>query len=331
MEDGPNINRRKVLGNIAAAGSASLLGMTASVGATPEEASVDIDRLLESDRIQTLENEIPGLELRRDDARVVAGEQGVVIIPANYGTALTRPPGETDAVSFYFDEWVPGVDDDWVKGTEAQLRIADGETVLTRTATDTEAEAFLGSVGASEFDRADTTVAVQPESGKVTISHVDSDERRYDRIAAEPAQEPDGRGGRRRRRHGRGRAERASVQAATESDGLAAAKAGLEVTSRETEHFSESSQDISAQSSCDQDDVVFCIIELASCVPCGFASVTGPVFAACIMFVCLGYPAVPIATFLADIGCQSLISCGAEEAVDIAGDIIDEYGDEVPI
>jgi len=327
MVEEHNPNRRKVLQNIAAAGSASLLGMTASVGASPTEASVDIDRLLQSDRIQKLKKEIPRLELSPEDARVLGGEQSIVAIPANHGTVLTRPPGETDAAKIFFDEWVPGVDPDWVKGTQAQLRVTDNSTVLTRTATDEEKEEVLSSVGVTEFDQENTTGAVQPKIGNVSISHVDPEKRRYDSVQAEPAEASKDR----RRQNDNVPTESASAQGAAESKGLAAVKTGLVVTEHKTEHFSGGSGEISAQSSCDQDDVVFCIIELSSCIPCGFASVTGPVFAACIMFVCLGFPAVPIATALADIGCASLISCGAEEAVEIAGDIIDEYGDEVPI
>lgn len=347
MEDEYNLNRRKVLGNIAAAGSVSLFGMTASVGATPKEASVDIDRLLESDRINKLNKEIPGLELSPEDTRVIGGEQSLVIIPANHGTALTRPPGETDAASFYFDEWVPGVDSDWVKGTHAQLRVTDNRMVLTRTATDRETEEFLSSVGATEFDRENTTVGVQPETGKVTISHTDPEDRRFDRIQAEPAEEPKDCRRRhdrgqaeyadkpedRRRQHARGEAESAEVQTSPESNGLAAAKAGLEVTDRQTEHFSGSSQGngMQTQASCDQDDVIFCIIELASCAPCGITSMAGPVLAACLIVVCAGFPHVQLVTFLADIGCTSLLVCGGEEAADIAGDIVDEYGDEIPV
>ncbi len=54
IEDNHNLNRRKVLGNIAAAGSASLIGMTASVGASSDEASVDMDRVLQSNSITQL-------------------------------------------------------------------------------------------------------------------------------------------------------------------------------------------------------------------------------------------------------------------------------------
>ena len=53
-DEGHNLDRRKVLRNIAAAGSTSLIGMTASVGASSKESSVDIDRLLQSDRVKKL-------------------------------------------------------------------------------------------------------------------------------------------------------------------------------------------------------------------------------------------------------------------------------------
>ncbi|WP_241432728.1 hypothetical protein [Natrinema pellirubrum] len=75
MIEDRNLNRRKVLRNAAAAGTASLLGMTASVGATPEEASIDIDQLLESDRIEKLKKEIPDLKFRSEDARVLGGKK----------------------------------------------------------------------------------------------------------------------------------------------------------------------------------------------------------------------------------------------------------------
>lgn len=315
------------IGNIAAAGSASLFGMTASVGATPKQASVDIDRLLQSNRIKKLKKEIPGLKLHSEDARVIEGKQGLVIIPANHGTVLTRPPEETDAARFIFDEWVSGVDSDWVKGTQAQLRVTDNRIVLTRTATDKETEEFLSSVGTTEFDRENTTVAVKPETGKVIINHIDPEDRRYDRIQAEPAEVPRDR----RRRHDRRQAGSAEVQTATESNGLAAAKAGLEVTDRETEDFSGSSQGVSAQASCDQNDVIFCLIEMSSCATCAITSMAPPVLAACLIIVCAGFPHVQLVTILADIGCTSLLMCGGEEAADIAGDIVDEYGDEVPV
>lgn len=309
MEDDRNFNRRKVLRNIAVAGSASLFGMTASVGASPEEASVDIDRLLQTDRIQKLKETIPGLEFSIEDARVLEGERGIVLIPANLGVVLTRPPGETDAASFYPNEWIPGVDSDWVEGTQARLRVTDDDMVLTRSATDEESEEFLKSVGATEFDRENMTVAVQPVTGKVMIAHIDTENRRYDRIQAEPAEVELGRVG----------------------NGLAAANAGLEVTSRETEHFSDISKDIKIQSHCDQNDVIFCIAEAINCIPCALLTPTGPVFAVCIVFVCLGFPAQTLVTILADIGCLSLGACGAEEVIDIVNDLIDEYADDIPI
>lgn len=307
-DEGHNLDRRKVLRNIAAAGSTSLIGMTASVGASSKESSVDIDRLLQSDRVKKLKK-IPNLELSSGDARVLGGEQGVVAIPANHGAVLTRPPGETDAASFYFHEWVPGVDSDWVEGTQARLRVTDDGMVLTRAATDEETERFLSSVDTTEFDRENTTVAVQPETGKVTISHIDTEDRRYDRIQAKPAE----------------------VQTATEGNGLAAAKAGLEVTDRETEHFSGSSQGIGVQSSCDSDDVVFCIVEAIGCLPCAAAVGGGPLLAVCFLFVCLGFPGLPIATYLTDIGCLNIAGCTADATVDIVDDLIDQYADQIPI
>lgn len=306
-EEEHNLDRRKVLRNIAAAGSISLIGMTASVGASSKEASVDIDRLLQSDRIEKLKKEIPKLELSSEDARVLGEEQGVVAIPANHGTVLTRPSEETDAASFYFNEWVSGVDSDWVEGTEARLRVTDDGMVLTRAATDEETEIFLSSVDTIELDRENMAVAVQPETGKVTISHINTEDRRYDHIQAEPA------------------------ETATEGNGLAAAKAGLEVTNRETEHFSGSSQGIGVQSSCDQDDVAFCIIEAASCAPCALTAGVPPALAACIAVVCFGVPNLAIITFLGDIGCISLAGCAVNEVVDIVNDMIDEYADQIPV
>ncbi|AXR76156.1 hypothetical protein [Natrarchaeobaculum sulfurireducens] len=312
MSDDRNLNRRKVLRNAAAAGSASLIGMASSVGATPEEASFDFDRLMESDRIVKLKEEIPDLEFHLEDARAIGGEEGIVAIPANHGTALTRPPGQTDAASFYFDEWVRGVDSDWVEGTQARLRVTDDETVLIRTATDEESEAFLSSIDTDELDHENTNVAVQPDTGEVTITHVDSEDRRYDRIQAAPAQD-------------------AGAQIATEGNGLTAAKSGLEVTDRDTEHFSGGSGEFGTQSSCDQDDVVFCVIEAVSCLPCAAATATGPLLAVCILFVCLGFPAVPIATILADIGCTNVAGCTASAAADIMSDLADDLGDQVPV
>ncbi|WP_367176311.1 hypothetical protein [Haloarcula rubripromontorii] len=309
MEDDRKLNRRKVLQSAAAAGTASLFGMTTSVGATPEEASIDIDRLLESDRINKLKEEIPDLKLDSEDARVLGGKEGIVAIPGNYGTALTRAPGETDAASFYFDEWVRGVDSDWIEGTEARLRVTDDETVLIRGATDEETEIFLSSINTEKLDRENTNVAVQPETGEVTITHVDSEDRRFDRILAEPDE----------------------AQMTTQDSGLAAAKAGLEVTDRQTEHFSGESRGIGTQASCDQDDVVFCVVEAIACLPCAAATASGPLLAVCILFVCLGFPAVPIATALADIGCTNVAGCTADAAVDIMSDLADELGDQVPV
>ncbi|AGB15520.1 hypothetical protein Halru_0898 [Halovivax ruber XH-70] len=304
-----NPHRRKVLRNIAASGGASLIGMTAAVGASPKEASVDIDQLLQSQHIKRLKREVPSLKLSAESARVVGGDRSVVVIPANHGTVLTRPPEETDAARFYFNNWVPGVDDDWVEGTQAQLRVTDDKTVLTRTATDEETEVFLNSIDTRALDRGNTTVAVQPETGKVSISHIDTENRRFDRVQAEPAK----------------------AQLATKQKGLAAAKSGLEITDRETTHFSGSSNGTGVQSSCDQDDIIFCIVEAVGCVPCGLTVSAPPVFVACAFLVCLGFPAVPVATILADIGCFNVGQCTGEAVVDIVTDIIDEFADQVPI
>ncbi|ELY79339.1 hypothetical protein C488_04277 [Natrinema pellirubrum DSM 15624] len=155
-------------------------------------------------------------------------------------------------------------------------------------------------------------MAVQSETGEVTITHVDSEDHRYDRIQAEPV-------------------ERAEAQIATENNGLPAAKVELEVTDRQTESFSGGSREVGAQASCDQDDVVFCVIEASSCLPCAAATATGPLLAVCILFVCLGFPAVPIATALADIGCTNVAGCTADAAIDIMSDLADELGDEIPV
>jgi len=324
-------NRRTVLKG-AAAGSMSLFGIATSVGASPEEASVDIDSVLVSDKVATLKEEIPGLELNPDSARVLGGDEGVVGIPANHGILVTHPPEgsiseraqsllkadksnreierpEVDAASFYFSEWIPSVDNDWPKGTQARLRVSDDGAVLLREPTDEEAEQFLSSVGPTEFDRENMAIGVEPETGRVTITHIDTENRQFNRIEAEPSK----------------------AQTATADAELAAAKAGLEVTERKTEEFLGGSQDIGTHASCDADDVIVCVIEAQSCWPCLIAGVSGPVALACWFFVCLGFPGEPIATILADVGCLNLAGCAVDEVTDIVDYILDEFGDQIPV
>lgn len=328
--DGTETNRRELLKGVTAAGTTSVFGVTTALGAPPEETSVDIDDLLLADKIATLKREIPGLELYSEKARVLGGEEGIVAIPANYGTLLTYPPEGSvpdslrpwieagidvgverptvDAASFYFTEWVPGVDADWVEGTNARLRVSDGGTTLTRTATQAEAEQFLSSLDAPELDPEEAIVGVEPETGTVTVTQVNTEDERFDRVQAEPA----------------------GVQTAAADSGLAAAKAGLEVTDRHSEQFAP--EGIETQGFCNADDVIFCVINAVSCWPCAVAVGGGPkVFAACMIFVCLGFPAQPIAEIMADIGCANVAGCTIDEITDIISDLLDKYEDDIPI
>jgi hypothetical protein len=298
--------------------------MATSVGATPQEVSVDIDQVLESDRIRRLKTRVPRLRFRPEEARVIGGSEGVVAIPANHGTALTYVKNNTEVVSFLFDEYVRGVDVDWVEGTEARLRVTADGTTLIRGATEEETETFLSSIDVKDIDRENAEAAVQPQTGEVTITHADGKERRYDRIVAEPTEDAWDQVPAKSKGDGEGKNK-------GKAKGLRAAKVDLEVTDHHTEQFSGESGGFTTQSGCDQDDVVFCVVEAIACIPCAAAVASGPLLAACIIFVCLGFPAVPIATALADIGCTNIAGCAAAEVVDIASDLVDEYGDDIPV
>jgi len=102
------------------------------------------------------------------------------------------------------------------------------------------------------------------------------------------------------------------------------------VINRDSETFAGGANDVGAQSSCDLDDVIVCLVEVSGCPLCTIGSPAPPVLAACILFVCLGFPGVPIATALADIGCLNLAGCATSEVIDIASDLVDEYGDDIP-
>lgn len=191
IERRPNLSRRGAIKNTTIHGGLPATGLRP--GACPAEKSVDLDTIVNHSDIENLVREVPGLELDRKEATVLGSDRSIVVVPGNYGKLLATVPDSTgsdldpilsepgpinDDISaiFYFEEWVPGVDDAWPQGTEARLIATDDELLLQRSATDAEKRQFLDEIDRPDLRGDDTSITVTPGRGDVHFTRADWDE-----------------------------------------------------------------------------------------------------------------------------------------------------------
>jgi len=351
-DDTQDIDRRSVLKSV---GSASVLtALSTSVAADPStagkelsvpatESSVPVRAILESETVESLTTEIPGLELRPDDAVVMGADESLLNVPANHGRLVTTVPPSSDGdqpqrggrrrrarkpsgqsggntadirASFYFEEWVPGVDEQWKAGTAGRLVATDEGALLQRTATEEEKSQYLAAVGRTEFVEADTEVTVTPEYDTVEITHQNRSQRRFESLQA--------------------------VGTGQAADGVGAlGVADLEVVDETVQEVPEvSNETVSAEDCCNKEillDTLWCIIDTTDCHICRWAWGAGPwTFGACLFFVCLKGGAEILEEKVTDFGCSKAAGCvtdclvqefekrRSEEETDCGGNILED-------
>jgi hypothetical protein len=310
------INRRTILKNAAILGTLSVTAPR--VGASPAEKSVELDSILSLSKVEKLTSEIRGLELDRDNATVFGTDGSLVVVPSNYGKLLTTIPDSigsdsdpTDnevAASFYFDEWVPGVDDAWPQGTEARLTVTDDELLLQRSATDAETRQLSAAINRPDFRGDNTNITVTPERGDVSFTHINPDKREIETVTAIAQERSVG---------------LTQQQGAAETDHT---EVELQVINTTTYTDSE----ISAAAGCNGDiifNLAYCMFDYADCVLCTWGSPVPPVLVACVIIVCFDGGVAFAVEYFADFGCFSagkgIYSC--------VQNVVDEYADDIPI
>lgn len=299
--DTDDLNRRSVLKSTAALGAVPFA--TQTVGASAAESSVDVEAALRQSSVRTLVGEIPGVEFDTENATVFGSEPSLVTVPANYGKLVVDAPSavvDEASASFYFDRHVPGVRPSWSVETAARLTTTNDGTYFERAVTGREKRSILDALGHSGFSLDGTSVSVSPDRGRVSVTHVDRDDRVVKTVEATGSVTTDG-----------------SVSA-------------LDVVSEATYTESDVASDISTSAGCDDEtlfDIVYCIIDYSDCALCSLGSPAPPVLAACILIVCLDGGLFLIVEKLADFGC----SAAAKGGVECLQSLIDQYGDEVPV
>lgn len=301
QSDDRGLDRRSLLKSTALLGAVPFA--TKTVGATTEEASVDVDEALRQPSVRELVSEIPNVEFDTANGTVFGAESSVVAVPANSGKLVVDAPStlvDEASASFYFDRHVPGVRANWPEETTARLTATSDGTQFERATTDREKRAVLDAFGRSEFGLDETSVSVSPDRERVSLMHVDSAARVMKTVEATGSITTDG------------------------------GVSSLEVVDETTCTESDLRSEVSAQAECSADlmiDLVWCIIDYADCWLCSFGSPAPPVFAACIVIVCFDGSLALVVEYLTDFGCSAAITGG----VDCLQQLIDQYGDLIPV
>lgn len=310
MSGNRRTNRREILKNTAAFGTASATGLVGVSTASANKATVDIDSLLARTEVESIVREIPGLELQSDDTTVLENESVIVLIPANYGSLVVTDSENGRTAAFYFEEGVPALDADWPKGTHARLRATadDPEPLFQRTTTDEEMHRYLVSIGASDLRTDDVHVSVTPETDEIDVTHINSDERVMNVIRA---QIPDSNA-----EKARGTLSKASGSGP-----------GAEIIERErygTGRSADGSGGVQVASmggcgGCGDDialDVLYCLNQVKNCGLCTIGSPAPPVAVACWLIVCFGVSSADgVSAVLDDVnipGCTNLAGCAVD-------------------
>ncbi|WP_396612149.1 hypothetical protein ACH9L7_02355 [Haloferax sp. S1W] len=317
-------NRRSVLKNMAVLGALS--AAAPRVGASPDDKNIKLGSVLSSPKVKRVKKAIPGLKLDRQNAAVFGKDGSLIVIPANYGKLLATTDNE--AASFYFDEWVAGVDKNWPQEAEARLTAEGDGLLFQRGATDSEKRQFISAINRSEYDEKRTNVMVTPGRGEITFTHANHEEREVETLTAVTQQ---------------GFTESIQTQSVTEKGDT---EEELTVVDRSTFTASDLTQTDSTSSGqtattsgatiqaappgCHADailDLVLCVTDYADCSFCFLAStLTGPVAVACWIIVCLDGGLSFAMEYLTDWGCYAF----GEEVYDCLRYIVDEYGHLVP-
>lgn len=291
------MNRRSVLRSAAALGALPAAGTV--VGAAPEETSVDVDAVVNHPDVQELLAAAPKVQLQEQRATVY-GNESVVAVPANFGKLVVGLPsdGATTAdelgASFYFDKWVPGVNDSWQTGQSAQLTTMDDGVSFRRQVGDGRKQEILQGLGRTEYDLAETRVAEDPDRGVVSLGYRNTEDRQITLLTAET--------------------------------GPTAQGSGMAVV-EETTYDVDGSDGVSTQAECSDQlavDILYCLWDYADCVFCFGIGYTGPVAIACWIIVCLDGGLSLALEYLTDFGCVT----GASRIYDCLQDWVDQYGDQ---
>lgn len=298
--DTDGLNRRSVLKSTAALGAVPFTAQ--AVGATPEEASVDVEETLRQPSVRELVSEIPEVAFDTTSAIVYGAESSVVVVPANYGKLVVDAPSvvaDEASASFYFDRHVPGVQANWPAETAARLTTTGDSIYFERTTTNREKRSVLDKLGYSKFGIDGTSVSVSPDQDRVSIMHVDRDDRVVKTVEATGSVTTDGR------------------------------VSTLDSISETTYTESEVKSELSGQAKCDDSlllDIVYCIIDYSDCALCAFGTAAPPVIAACILIVCFDGGLSLAVEYYADFGCSAV----AEGGYDCLKEIVDLYADQIP-
>ena len=312
-----NVSRRSILRNTATLGALSAAVPQVSA---QSEAEIDVDSLLQQSSVADLLNTVPDIELDRKRVTFFGSDGSVATVPTNYGKLVLSAPdsmtgassGEGEA-SLYFDQWVEDLDKNWKKGTEARLTTTDNGSLLQRGVTSDEATTLLAEINREEFTEENTHIAVTPEKGRLSFTHVDKKEKVVKSVEA---------------------VEKTGSSSTLPSlDESTSSSKSLRIVEEETYTGSTEGSEpgLSPQSQSGCGEVLFnaglCVIDFADCGLCFTTSPAPPVALACYVIVCLDGGLNPLLQALTDFGCLEAVK-NIEPCYD---DLINQYGDQIPV
>ncbi|QIB76096.1 hypothetical protein G3I44_18560 [Halogeometricum borinquense] len=320
--------------------------MTATVpqaGAAASKRDLDLGIFLENEKVNSIRNAIPNLELNREDATVYGSSDSIVAVPSNYGKLISAIPNANSSsdledsdisASFYFDEWVPTVSDTWEKGTKGRLVATDNGLLFQRGTTPTEKSSLLQAIDRPYFNDNNTKVAVAPEEGRVFFSHKnrgDSSSATDESASVKSAET--------NTKQSQKRIESVTAIGGDDLDEILGpqtkSESSKEINLKTKKHTTHAisgpqlSSQISAKSTGSGQvgaNLLYCIWDYIDCVFCLTASVAPPVSIACWIIVCLDGGLALAMEYITDFGCKTLVDGG----VAALEDLVDEYGGQVP-
>lgn len=165
MVNKDQIKRRSILKKVGVSGVLAL-GMSGSASAS--EVTTDIDSLLSTEKVRSIQDALPDLQLQDQRAKTVAAgpeEDPTFVthteIPANFGTLNVVEFADSELeVVFDFKNYRSNLDVDWPRGTDAKLYGAEDGAVFIRGATDAETERVAAAIGK---DATEITVSTTSE------------------------------------------------------------------------------------------------------------------------------------------------------------------------
>lgn len=314
MDSNDGYNRREIIEKGITATALGSLGFAGTVPASAADAADEVETLLDSKEVKAIERADPELEIRTDEAVLIASGDGPrsrrvvrdrsghpagVTVPTNHGelTVVTLDGDRTALLDF--DERVPEVESDWPDGTTGRLKATGDVATFQRTATPDETDRILAGIRRPDLTESSSVeISVAPGKGEFYVLHVnESDtevERLRGRILSPGASEPPGP----EQADPEGRGEYRIIEAQTHAVGDGSGSLPTR---------SAGDTPVLLETLCDCDkamaDVIFCVYQAAGCLSCFIGSPAPPVLIACLILVCAGGTGGVFLSLLGNLGC----------------------------